>query len=799
MKYDLKRLREAMDREIPCPDAENMSPRKTAPSKINRMQGYHLRAWTAAAAAVMVLALLITLWPAGPGRDVREGEDILSFGATARVAVTPEPANAATAAPAEDGSERAEMIDPVDYQGYSPDWAWVAFPDEKVCGEVVIRKTADGRFAFLYEDSGEEALPGLWGQAFAYFPLTGTGLVGNGEGMALLGKDGLITEFVYDSFQYAGGGAAIVSLCEERKSIGMEGMCHMRIVGAADGEFLNAEAYDEVGVTGSEGITLLLGSRYERTPDGKEYLYDRKLYTDVMDTQGRVIVRGWEFWGLSDGQVEVRMDENSGWKLFDLDGNVLMDGMEFSYIGADRWGERVAWLHEGGTGVLDEEGNWVIGPSKYFYIDIVGENRYEVTDYTGGIRLINSAGEEQRSFSFTVRQLMRRVREGADYAAESMGRAGFVLAAAAGIFLAARWALAAKQGRKMHLLLTEAGWAALIAGLLFLSHRDLNAAADLWPTNTSTDGASGTALVCGLAAVGGLTAMLSSWKRTRRKIWAVVLMAAMLAGPWLFKAACSDMSVMEWRAASILIMGWLPVSALIIGKSRLWGRMTAAFEKADEVSEYTTFGRGIWQILALAAAVYLMLGAYLSGQELVSLTHQTFVECGAADGFDTEWMEAVHELREEYILSGKDEEVLDRAAKEEGGWEKAHAVRWMDENGIDRLEENMFFTVRAEGELVLKREARAFMYLSFVEEYEGGYALMLAADSPQGTEESLMCETVILLAPGKTMPELTGTVYINQPELEGVASQSGYRIDMGPVTPGDTEGNEYGGLRRMES
>lgn len=780
MKYDLNRLKEAMDREIPAMEPNKLRLKQAAGS-VRPKRRYVSYALTAAVAVVLIMVVLTTLWPKGigPGWDYLEGGSALSPGMDGGKPLhTPEPT----------ASVNTESLsDPGDYIAYSPDWALAAFPEEKICGDVAIRKTQDGRFAFEYEETGEAALPGLWAQGFAYYPLTGTALVGNGEGLALLGKDGLTTDFLFNSFQYAGNGAAIVSMTDERAQAGAEGLIPYRIVSAADGRRLSDEEYDEIGVTMSEETTFLLGVCYGRTAIG-QFAYDDMLYTDVMDLQGSVIVRCYEFWGYSDGKLKVRMEKGGGIRLYDLNGNELLDGMEFSFFGAERYGMSVVWLHEGGIGVLDSEGSWVIEPGTYFTVDIRGENLFEVNDYTGEEMLVDSDGREVKSLLFSAKRLWRRLWLKAEDWAWTMGQAGTALTVCLAVWLLIRWRLASSQGRARHMLWTELGWAMLAAGFLLISHRRTGGQAYLWPTDPSLGYAREMAFLYEILALGGLTAMLASWKRMRARIWMLLAGAVLLAGPWLFKDVCSDMSVADWRMASILVAGALAVLIIIVWKTKVPEMLFAKFRATDEESEYTRAGRRVWYALTLAAALHFMLGCLLSGQKLISFDFATAAEPGVQTVFDEQWMDEVRGLKEVYVLSGRDEDALREVIREEGGWEKAAAARWMDENGVDCLTEEMFVTVRAHGEVILKRNAQVQMYLVSDPDAPDGHTLTLRADSPMREGNVLSYECIVLLAPGKTLPDMKGNVIVTQPSLDWIASQSMWVIDAGVLLSGEGEG-----------
>lgn len=372
--------------------------------------------------------------------------------------------------------------------------------------------------------------------------------------------------------------------------------------------------------------------------------------------------------------------------------------------------------------------------------------------------------------------------------ADARGEAGVALTISLAIWLLIRLGTAKKRGGIKRMLLTEAGWAAFAAGLLFISHREGTGAARLWPTETTTDGAQGIALFYGVAAIGGLTGMIASWKWARKRAAAILLSALLFAGPWLFKAVCADMSVKEWRAASILIFRWLIILLPFIWKSRGFGLFVAECRQAEEQGILSLAGRRIWYALTLAAAVHFMLGVFLSGQELISLYQQIHIEEGAAESFgiDEEWIEEVQALREEYLLSGQAEDVL-RKAEEDGEKDKAKAVRWMENNEIEQLTEEMFVTVKFEGEIILRQTAKTRMILTLSESDTVGYAQQLFIEAPWSESGKLECATVVLLAPGEALPLLERNVEIEQPSLSWLASQKGYRLEMGNVTMQDIE------------
>ena len=210
MKYDLKRLKDAVDGQIPViqPDEGILERALQRGGRRNRLD--LTRALTAAAACVIVLLMLGSIFlPGMKTRPDRTGElnQYLSQGGQ----MQPVPSGQ----PKEPSSGAEDEEDLSNYQIYSPDYARSALPEEAEFGDVVIRRldNYDGTFVFEEEESGERVIPGQFDMAYAYFPATETGLVrlGPNEGLSLITVLRETLDGQYSYFQYVGNGVAIVA------------------------------------------------------------------------------------------------------------------------------------------------------------------------------------------------------------------------------------------------------------------------------------------------------------------------------------------------------------------------------------------------------------------------------------------------------------------------------------------------------------------------------------------------------------------------------------------------------------
>lgn len=766
MSYDMKQLRQAIDRQIPEEHASDARLHEIFADTMERRPPRRARfsgLLTAAAAVIALLLTAVSVLPQAPGRDHVGGP--LSGGASSAPRATVQPSPTAVTMPAELTVVEEDMSL---YQSfYSPMWGKSMFPDEAEFEHVTIRRQENGSFVFEKED-GSEALPGQWEQAFAYFVTSGVGLVGDGEGMALLGKDGLITDFIYDSLEYIGSRVAFVSVKEDCEGYA-PGLTPICIV---DGTPLSDEHYDEIGYTGDSQTTLFMGVRRKmtETEDGG-LIPDRILYTDVMDATGRVIIRCHELCHVSEGVLGVRMQETGGIMLVDMDGNPLYEGREFRMLGQRKNGLQI--VRDNGLGVLDEAGNWLIEPGVYAGIRFGTEDTFIVTDYEDVTREINRQGEDVSSASLKFRMAAMKALRDVNSWLDQFGQLGKIILLAAAWLLLVRLGHAGKSGEMRHMLVTEAGWAALVFALLLISHRE-GGVVRLWPTVTDTSGANGMAWLYGVLSVAGLISMLGVWKWLRSPRRALIMGAAVLLLPWAFKCLCSDMSVKEWSILSAVVFSVYLVLAIILMKAGFARRFMEWLNTLDSLNEYGRWKRVVWYALTLAAVFNFASGVYLSGQGMGAMSSGTEILPGGGDAYDAAWMEEINGFYADYRASGL---ALDDYPHG-GDWAAVQTALWMDQNDIDRVTGDMLYRLRVEGTLELKREGSAQMFFHA----DDPRVRFLAMSSPVAENDHICCDSVMLVAPSSDpAPAIYASVHVRQPQTDWIASQRYYEVELGAV------------------
>jgi len=779
VSYDMKHLRQAVDRQIPSAPADEARLKDILGEISEKKQPRRARRTgflSAAAAVIVVILTFLSILPDGPGQDHVGGP--MSMGAGSEPRETAQPKETALPSAASESVQAENDEDMSLYQSwYSPDWGASMFPDEKEFGDVIIRKQEDGSLAFENKD-GSEALPGRWQQAFAYFVTSGTGLVGNGEALALLGKDGLITDFTYKSLQYMGNRAAFVQTNQGTLS-------GLTLISVADGGYLNGKFYDEIGYTGDGKTTLFMGVRREmiQLEDGGVAV-DRILSTDVMDTTGRIIVRCHELSSVHDGVLGVRMQENSDILLLDMDGNELYGGQEFFMVGDRRNGLQIV-LAKGGWGVLNEDGSWALEPGMYSSVRFGSDSTFIITDYEDMTREINLQGEDVSSASLKLRMAVKKAAEKVNAWLDSFGLLGKIILIAAAWLLAVRHGHALRARETRHMLVTEAGWAALIFGLLLISHRETWEALRLWPTNTDTSGSLDVAWAYGILASGGLISMIGCWKWMRTPVRALIAGSAVLLIPWAIKCVFADMSVKDWRILSEIVFTVFLLLSVLLMKAGFVRRFLEWCKTLDTINEYGLWRRILWYALTLAAFVNFALGTYLSGQGMSESSLHTEILPGGGTAYDAAWMAEINETCAKWRASGEE---LDSYLTD-GNWETFHTVRWMEENDIDRLTRDMIYRLSVSGTIELKREGMAQLY--FYANDPG--VRFLSMQSPVAKDGRIRCDSVILVPPDmEPMPEICATVSVTQPQIDWIASQRYYEIDMSTVLQdmGGVEGED---------
>lgn len=776
MKYDLRRLKQAVDEQIPeiRPDEALLD---RAMKRVRPPYGlYASRALTAFAACAVLLFVLGSIFAPGAQvkpDDVGDGRHLLSQGSTAE----PKPTNAP------DSAEHLSVEEDLSaYQPYSPLYAASALPEEAVFGNVVIRKEEHSyeKVFVFYDRETEEAIFTVnenvkfhW-QGFAYFPLTDTALVGNGDGMALIGREGLLTGYGYSHFDYVGGGVAIAANHDADESEPDP----MYLVSTKDGEKLSRD-YAIIGAMRSGDVRLLMGH------DNQDLLGD----FDVLSMDGRVITRVGELQGAYLGKwLAVKLPGEEDYCLIDMQGNVQLNGMRFSRVAFEKDGMLVVWTDEG-CGVLDSDGNWVFEPGEYAMIETIRDGLFNVVDaQTGQVRQINAQGEDVDTWHFRFSQAVDKIGEAYRDWRERMGEAGYFAACLLCMWLYIRLNWACRQGKAAHMLVNELGFAAYIAGVLIISHRYSLDYVTIFPTDTSTKGAEALAGWWIAASLAMTASLIAAYPKLRTQKKAFLAGYAVMLLPWAWKAFCGDVSVMGWRAFSNVVFGGGLLLAVLLRWVKPVKRFMEWCARFDDLNEYGRWVRIGWWAVLLAALINFGAGCFISGQEMVKCTHRVECERGVTDELNEEWFDAVNWVSGLYRESGYDEETLEALGGEEQlDYSVITAVRWLHENELDMLTGNMVYTVRMTGEVEMKRPADVQLILEMEENASDG-VWQIVMEAPLAEKDgSIRAETVILAVPGEPLPNIEAWLHIRQRgNVDSIiAAQYFYRAELGTVLQDD--------------
>ncbi len=765
MKYDLKRLKNAVDEQIPAiPADEGILDRALAKGKRRGSVGL-TRALTAAAACVIVLLMLGSIFM--PGMKTRPD----NTGNSAHLLSQGLHQTKPTAQPTEEsGARQAEEEDLSAYSVYSPDYARSALPETAEFGDVVIRRldNYDGTFVFEEEESGERVIPGQFDLAYAWFPATDTGLVrlGPNEGMSLVNVLRETLDGQYSHFQYVGNGVAIVADRDEDETEPDP----MYLISTADGTKLSRE-YEIIGTMRSGDVRLLTGH------DNQELIGD----FDVLSLQGRVIARVGELSGVYfDSWLAVQLPGEAEYCLIDYDGNVQLNGMRFARIAYEKDGMLVVWTDKG-SGVIGMDGEWILEPGRYMMIEFAGDGLFRAMDTeTGEAVQINRAGEPVDTLSFRLYRLKERI-GGAYYDwREGLGELGYIVVCLTAFWLLLRISWSEQNGELLHMLMTELGFAAYIAGLLLIGHRNSGEYVTIFPADTSMEGLktlSGQWILMGLA----LTAtLIAAYPKLREPKKAFAAGYGMLLLPWAWKAVCADVSVMGWRVFSEAVFLGGALLAVLLFKVGPVKRFMAWCARFDMLNEYARKTRIVWIALIVLALINFGAGSFISGQEMVKCSHRIESQRGLTDNQNEAWLDEVNRLSTEYRASGSDADVLDLKKHD---YSVIAAVRWLEENDLNMLTAQMIYTIRMTGKVELRRAADIQLILEPAEG-SSGKTWHIIQESPLAKKDgSVEAEAVILAAPGEALPDIEAWLLIRQGRaLDSlIAAQRDYRAELGTV------------------
>ena len=771
MKYDLKRLKETIDERIPTlsPDESILDRALEKGAKHNSR--YLSRALTAMAACVILFAVMSVL--VGPGLETRpddtgDGSRLLSEG------IHSQPTEAPQTKPREESEEDLSA-----YQVYGPDYAISALPDEKEFGDVVIRKLDNYDQTFVFEDkeTGEQVIPGQFDMAFAWFPATETGLIreAGSEGLSLVSVLRETLDGEYSYFEYKGNGVAIVANRDEDETEPDP----MYLISTADGTRLSRD-YTTIGTMRSGEFLLMLGH------DDQDLLGD----FDVLAMDGRVIAQVSELSGVYfEEWLCVQLPGENEYCLIDVQGEVQLNGLRFSRVAYEKDSMMIVWTDDG-SGVIRKDGSWVFEPGRYFMIEFVGGGLFRAVDLeTGETVQINEAGERVDTLSFRLYRMKEGIGRFFDLWRMDIGQLGFAIMCMTALWLILRIGWTRSEGELPYMLMTELGFAVYIAGLILIGHK-LGENVTLWPTDASTEGAGALAGQWTAAAFALTASLIAIFPRLRRPKQAFLAGYALMLLPWGVKAACGDMSVMQWRAMSDVVFAGGALLAVLLFLAKPVKRFLSWCARFDSLNEYGKAAKGAWLVLSALAMVNFTVGCMASGQELVKVTHHAEYEIGQTEEMNADWFDEVGALYEAYRESGWDDDCLDL---EKYDYTVVSSVRWLRENGISELTEDMLYTVRMTGEVELRRQADVQLVVEAAEQ-DYGNVWQIAADTPlAGAVGPMEGSAVFLVAPGEGLPDIRARLYIRQSMDLGefIAAQRFYRADLGVVLTAE-EGSENG-------
>lgn len=775
MKYDLKRLKGIADEQIEKIQPDESILDRALERGMKRNNPYLARALTAAAVCVIVAAVLSVLIVPGlkiKPDDTGSGNQYLSQGVHPQLTETPQPELPGVAVLYEEDLSL--------YQPYSPDFARSVLPDEAEFENVIIKRldNADKTFVFEEKETGARVIPGQFDMAFAWFPATETGLVrlGRNEDLTLVNVLRETLDGTYSHFEYKGNGVAIVAGRDEYETEPDP----MYLISTADGCRLSRD-YAIIGTMTSGAVRLMMGH------DDQDLLGDY----DVLAMDGRVIARVAELSGTYfDEWLSVQLPGETEYCLIDMQGNEQLGGLRFSRIANEKDGMLIVWTDEG-SGVIGRDGIWVFEPGRYFNIEFAGDGLFRAMDMKSGeVIQINRAGERVDTLNFRIDRFMDRLGEALAERFSSLGQLGFIIACAAGVWLVLRLGWAKGNGELKHMLFTELGFAAYIAGLFLIGHRLGGEAIVLWPTDTSTTGARALSGWWNLASFALTGSLIAIFPKLRRPKAAFLTGYALMLLPWVWKSVCGDMSVMQWRAMSEIVFAGGALLAVLLFLVKPVKRFMEGCARFDALNEYAKKTRIIWMALIALSLLNFGAGCLFSAQELVRCTQHTAWEQGMTKTLNEEWFDSVNELSAEYRGLELDNDQRLELLKEHD-YSVISAVRWLNENGLEELTEDMVYSVRVTGTVELARAADVQLLIEMKGQniMEGGeYApsnvWQIAAEAPLAEADGAIAgRAVFLIPPGEELPDIEARLYIRQRlnADEFIAAQRYYQAELGVV------------------
>jgi len=783
VKYDLKRLKEIADGQVEKIALDETVLDRALERGTRKSSLYLSRALAFAAVCVIVSAVLsVLIVPNLRTKPDDTGSSLyLSQGTESQPTEAPQPEVPGAAA----GYEEDLSL----YQPYSPDFARSVLPDKAEFENVVIRRLDNHDKSFVFEeaDTGDRVIPGQFDMAYAWFPATETGLVrlGPNEDLTLVNVLRETLDGAYSHFEYKGNGVAIVAGRDEYETEPDP----MYLISTADGSRLSRD-YAIIGTMRSGDFRLMMGH------DNQDLLGDY----DVLAMDGRVIARVAELQGVYfDEWLCVQQPGETEYCLIDMQGREQLNGLRFTRVAYEKDNMLLVWTADG-SGVIGKDGSWIFEPGRYFNIEFAGDGLFRAMDMeTGEIIQINRDGERVDTLGFRIDRLTERIGEALADRFSSLGQLGFIIVCLSACWLLLRLGWARGNGELKHMLFTELGFAAYIAGLFLIGHRLGGESVVLWPTDTSTAGArtlSGWWNLCSFALIGSLIAV---YPKLRRPKHAFLTGYALMLAPWVWKAACGDMSVMQWRAMSEVVFAGGALLAMLLFLVKPVKRFMEGCVRFDGLNEYGRKTRFVWMALLILALINFCAGCLFSAQELVRCEWQAVCDRGMTKTLNEEWFDSVNELSAEYRGMELDNEQR-LELLETYDYSVLSAVRWLNENGMEELTEDMVYSVRVTGVVHLVRAADVQLLIEMKGQniMEGGqyapskvWQIVMDAPLNRGTGP-IEGSTVLLVPPGEELPDLQARLYIRQRINmdEFIAAQRYYEVDLGEVT---TAGAAAGG------
>ena len=759
MKYELKRLKEIADEQVKKIPLDDGILDRAMERGSKKKELFLSRALTFAAVCVIAAAVLSVLVVPGfetKYDDTGRGGEYLSQGTEK------------SAQSAEDAQIEEDLSV---YQPYSPDYARSVLPDEAEFENVVIRRLDNYDKTFVFEDkeTGEAVIPGEFDMAFAWFPATETGLVklAPNEDLTLVSVLREVLDGQYSHFEYKGNGVAIVAGRDEYETEPDP----MYLISTADGSRLSRD-YAVIGTMTSGNVRLMMGH------DDQEMTGDY----DVLAMDGRVIARVAELCGAYfDEWLCVQKPGENEYCLIDMQGNEQLNGMRFSRVAYEKDGMLLVWTDEG-SGVIDRSGEWIFEPGRYFNIEFAGDGLFRAMDMeTGEVVQINRGGERVDTLGFRIDRFIERLGEALAEKFSSLGQLGFVIGCMTLGWLLLRLGWTKANGEMKHMLLTELGFAAYIAGLIFIGHRLGGEDVILWPTDTSTEGARALSGWWNMASFALTGSLIAIFPKLRRPKTAFITGYALMLLPWVWKAVCRDMSVADWQAMSEVVFAGGALLAILLFLIRPVRRFMEGCARFDALNEYGKKTRTVWIALSVLALINFSAGCLFSAQAVGwSITYDLDCVRGQTKELNEQWFEDVNRLSGEYRESGCDDKLLDLTKYD---YAVVASVRWMDENGIDRLTEDMVCSVKVTAMYELRSPAGVQLILELRTDSDPQvWEIILNAPLAEDGEPA-EGSAVFLVPPGEELPDIEARLHIRQRmNLDDfIAAQRYYRAELGTV------------------